>query len=94
MSKKNASGRRMAATLLAIALSACGSIQGASQGRAGIPSNVMSGDLHLTEFDSNDSVSPGTGAAGLLGGEYPPAPASVTADNGGSRTKIAPALVP
>lgn len=90
MFKKNANGRRVAATLLAIALSACGSVQGASPARAGVPSTAISGELHLTEFDVNDSA----GTAGLLGGEYPPAPASSTVDGGGSSTKVAPALVP
>lgn len=90
MFKKNANGRRVAATLLAIALSACGSIQGASPARAGVTSNELTGELHLTEFDPNDSA----GAAGLLGGEYPPAPASLSDDRGGSSTKVAPALVP
>jgi len=90
MFKKNASGRRVAVTLLAIALSACGSVQGASPARAGVPSTVILGELHLTEFDPNDAP----GAAGLLGGEYPPAPASITDDRGGSGTRVAPALVP
>ena len=55
MSKKNGNGRWLAGILLAIALGACGTIQGASQAGAGIPSNVASGDNHLTEFDANDT---------------------------------------
>jgi hypothetical protein len=56
MSRNNALGRRVAATLLAIAFSACGSIQGASPARAGLPAGGASDALHLTEFDPNDTV--------------------------------------
>src|SRR4051812_39116173 len=94
MFKNNANGRRIAATLLAIALSACGSIQGASPVRAEVPSNALTGDLRLTEFDPNDTVGSTTGEAGLLGGEYPPAPSSLTLDQHAGQTKVAPALVP
>jgi hypothetical protein len=56
MFKKNANGRRIAATLLAIALSACGSFQGASPARAGLSAAGPAGNVHLTEFDPNDTV--------------------------------------
>ena len=84
MSKKNASGRRIAATLLAIALSACGSIQGASPARAGLPAGAPSGSSQLLEFDSNDTATEMPHEAGLLGGEYPPAPAVQNATGFGS----------
>jgi hypothetical protein len=70
MSRKNSNGGLLAATLVALALTACGSIQGASPARAGVPANGGSSDIHLVEFDANDSRS-GTAGAGLLGGQYP-----------------------
>lgn len=69
MSKKNASGRRIAATLLVIALSACGSIEGAGPARAGQPAGGASGDNRLVEFDTNDNAggSATPGQTGLIG---------------------------
>jgi hypothetical protein len=57
MSKNNGNGRWLAGTLLAIALTACGTIQGATPAGAGIPSTGASSDNHLTEFDASDSPS-------------------------------------
>lgn len=54
MTKKN-NRRWVAATLLAISLAACGSIQGASPARAGVPAQGGPSDVHLTEFDANDT---------------------------------------
>lgn len=82
MSKKNGNGRWLAGILLAIALGACGTIQGASQAGAGIPSNVASGDNHLTEFDASDSQGSALRTSTGLG-----------SDSAGSTTS-APALVP
>jgi hypothetical protein len=93
MSKKNGNGRWLAGTLLAIALGACGTIQGASQAGAGIPSNVASGDNHLTEFDANDTA----GYVGWCDATCHSANAARDATLGGDSagsTTSAPALVP
>jgi len=81
MFKTNGNGRWLAGTLLAITLGACGTIQGASQAGAGIPSNVASGDNHLTEFDASDSqgsaIRTGTGLGGDSASDTTSAPALV-----------------
>jgi hypothetical protein len=82
MSRKNGNGRWLAGTLLAIALTACGTIQGATPAGAGIPSTGASSDNHLTEFDASDSH-----------GSAIRTDNGLDSDSAGSTTS-APALVP
>ena len=71
MFRINNKPRRIAALLLFTAAVSCGSMQGAAAPRAGAPGNGTS-EVHLTEFDVNDTATgSATGTAGLLGGEYP-----------------------
>jgi len=65
MSRMNGNRRQVAAMLLAIALSACGTIQGSSSIRAAVPANGSSGDVHLTEFDANDTSSAAISNTGI-----------------------------
>ncbi len=73
---------RIAALLLVTAAVSCGALQGAAPARAGVPANGAS-DIHLTEFDVNDTATgSATGTAGLLGGEYPVGQTDLTHGSG------------
>jgi hypothetical protein len=82
MFRINSSPERIAALLLVTAAISCGALQGAAPVRAGAPANGAS-EVHLTEFDVNDTATgsaPGT--AGLLGGEYPDGQTDLTHGSG------------
>jgi len=72
MFRKKANGRRIAATLLAIALSACGSIRVPVR-RAPESRRPRS----RASFTSRSSTERHAGGRWSAGGEYPPAPASI-----------------
>jgi len=55
MSKTNATVRCLTTAMLAASLAACGTVQGATPGRAGIQIEAPRSDVHLTEFDANDT---------------------------------------
>lgn len=65
MSKNSATIRRLTITILAASLMACGTVQGATPGRAGTQIEEPRGDNHLTEFGSNESSSGATQDAAL-----------------------------
>lgn len=64
MSQNLATIRRFGLTVLAVSLMACGTVQGATPGRAGTQIEAPRGDNHLIEFDVNDT-STTTGDASL-----------------------------
>jgi hypothetical protein len=68
MSKTNATVRWLTTAMLAASLVACGTVQGATPDRAGTQIEAPRGDVHLTEFDANDThaapVQDGGNAAG------------------------------
>jgi len=57
MSKTNAAVRFLTTATLAASFVACGTVQGATPGRAGIQIEAPRSDVHLTEFDVSDSHS-------------------------------------
>ena len=71
MSKINANVRWLTTLLLAASLVACGTVQGATPGRAGVQLNGGPSDVHLLEYDVNDTqpapLQDGGDAAGETG---------------------------
>jgi hypothetical protein len=70
MSKNLANFRRVSIAVLAASLIACGTVQGATQGRGGAEIQRQFGDdVHLTEFDPNDTSSSSLQDGGSAAGE-------------------------
>lgn len=77
MSKTNATVRWLTTAMLAASLVACGTVQGATPGRAGTQMEAPRSDVHLTEFDSNDTRTAPSQLGGGASGETDSGPALV-----------------
>jgi len=77
MSKINASVRCLSIAMLAASLVACGTVQGATPGRAGTQIEQPRSDVHLTEFDPGDSHSYPVQDGGNAAGDTTSGPALV-----------------